>query len=109
MIASYLLPRRISLSTNFTQSSTNHLIGASARPDDAAFSFAQVWRILYQFAEPVPVCRLLREETGVLETEWLQVECELFVIYGPLLWQTEEFPFPAALIASVIVTVEFIP
>ena len=68
-----------------------------------------LWRILYQFAEPVPVCRLLREETGVLETEWLQVECELFVIYGPLLWQTEEFPFSAALVASVIVTVEFIP
>ena len=42
IIASYLLPRRISLSTNFTQSSTIHLIGASARPDDAAFSFAQV-------------------------------------------------------------------
>lgn len=42
MIASYLLPRLISLSTNFTQSSTIHLIGASASPDDAAFSFAQV-------------------------------------------------------------------
>ena len=68
-----------------------------------------LWRVLYQLTEPVPVCRLLREETGVLETEWLQVECELFVIYGPLLWQTEEFPFSAPLVASVIVTVEFIP
>ena len=66
-------------------------------------------RLADLFLHPVPVCRLLREETGVLETEWLQVECELFVIYGPLLWQTEEFPFSATLVASVIVTVEFIP
>ena len=42
IIASYLFPRRISLSTNFTQSSTIHLIGASASPEDTAFSFAHV-------------------------------------------------------------------
>lgn len=42
IIASYLLPRLISLSTNLTQSSTSHLIGASFSPELIAFSFAQV-------------------------------------------------------------------
>ncbi|CDE06048.1 unknown [Anaerotruncus sp. CAG:390] len=37
---SYLLPRRISRSTNFWQSSTMYLIGASASPESAAFCFA---------------------------------------------------------------------
>ena len=41
MMASYVLPRRISRSTNFAQSSTIQRIGASARPEHLAFSFAQ--------------------------------------------------------------------
>ena len=41
MIPSYLLPRRISRSTNFTQSSTSQRMGASPRPEEAAFSLAQ--------------------------------------------------------------------
>ena len=41
IIPSYLLPRRISLSTNLVQSSTSHLIGASPSPEDMAFSLAQ--------------------------------------------------------------------
>ena len=41
MMASYLLPRLISRSTNFVQSSTIQRIGASERLEDAAFSFAQ--------------------------------------------------------------------
>ena len=41
MIASYVLPRRISRSTNLTQSSTSQRIGASFKPEETAFSFAQ--------------------------------------------------------------------
>ena len=41
MTASYRRPRRISRSTNFTQSSTIQRMGASASPEDWAFSLAQ--------------------------------------------------------------------
>ena len=41
IIASYLLPRRISRSTNFWQSSTIQRIGASPSPEERAFSLAQ--------------------------------------------------------------------
>ena len=41
MMPSYLLPRRISRSTNLVQSSTSQRIGASPRWEEAAFSFAQ--------------------------------------------------------------------
>ncbi len=40
IIASYLLPRRISRSTNLKQSSTIQRIGALDNPETAAFSFA---------------------------------------------------------------------
>lgn len=40
MMASYLFPRRISRSTNLTQSSTSHRTGAFSRPEERAFSFA---------------------------------------------------------------------
>ena len=44
IMASYLLPRRISLSTNFTQSSTSHLIGLSDKPEEE-----EAWApLLYQ-------------------------------------------------------------
>ena len=41
MIASYRLPRRISRSTNFWQSSTIQRTGAPLTPLASAFSFAQ--------------------------------------------------------------------
>ena len=40
IIASYLFPRRISLFTNLTTSSTINLTGLSLSPDDTIFSFA---------------------------------------------------------------------
>ncbi len=41
MIPSYLFPRRISRSTNLTQSSTSQRMGALPSPEAAAFSLAQ--------------------------------------------------------------------
>lgn len=42
MTASYRRPRRISRSTNLAQSSTIQRMGASDRPEEAAFSRAQL-------------------------------------------------------------------
>lgn len=42
MMASYWFPRRISRSANFIQSSTIQRMGASERPEAAAFSLAQL-------------------------------------------------------------------
>ena len=41
MIASYLLPRRISLFTNLVQSSTNQRIGASFNPEETEFALRE--------------------------------------------------------------------
>jgi len=76
--------------------------------------------IMDQTGEPVPVHSLLREQTGVLETERLQMEgqrvgiryCLLErqgVMNRPFIRQAEKFPFAAALGTSVVMTVFLFP
>lgn len=45
----------------------------------------------------------------MLEAEWLQIESQIPVIYCPLLRQAEKLPFSAAFVASMIMSVQFIP
>ena len=59
--------------------------------------------------EPVPVDSLLREKSGVFETEWFQMESKIFVMEIPLLREIKEFPFTAAFFASVIMGVHVFP
>ena len=59
--------------------------------------------------EPVPVRCLFREKSGVLEAERLQIKCQFFIMNLPLFRETEEFPFPAAFLAAVIVAVHMFP
>ena len=54
--------------------------------------------------EPVPVCCLFREKSGVFKVKRLQIKCQIFIMDLPLLWQVEEFPFTAAFFATVVVT-----
>ena len=74
-----------------------------------------------QTGEPVPVHRLLREQTGMLEAEGLQMEGQRIRLTGgfllkrqgvmdrPLVRQPEELPFSAALGTSVVMTVLLLP
>ena len=57
----------------------------------------------------VPVYSLLREKTGMLETEGFQMKSEIFVMKIPLLWEVKEFPFSAAFGAAVVVCIHFVP
>ena len=64
--------------------------------------------------EPVPVRRLLRKKSRVLERERLQMKRQRFfdgsrVLNGPLLRQIEEFPLSAAFAAAVIMCVRMLP
>ena len=77
--------------------------------------------IMDQTGEPVPVHRLLREQTGMFETEGLQMEGQRIRLTGgfllkrqgvmdrPLVRQMEELPFSAALGTSVVMTVFLLP
>ncbi len=65
--------------------------------------------ILYNRRKPVPVRRLFRKQTGVLETERFKVEGQFFVPDTPFIRQVEKFPFAAAPGASVIMSVPFFP
>ena len=65
--------------------------------------------------KPVPVGRLLREQSGMLERKRLELESQadprhlIPVTDRPLLRQVEKFPFPAAPGRSVIVSVGMFP
>ena len=61
------------------------------------------------FREPVPVCGLLREKTGVLEAEGLELEGKLLVVDAPLLWKIKKLPLSATLLAAVIMAVRMLP
>ena len=77
--------------------------------------------LMDQTGEPVPVHRLLREQTGMLEAEGLQMEGQRIRLTGgfllkrqgvmdrPLVRQPEELPFSAALRTSVVMTVFLLP
>ena len=45
----------------------------------------------------------------MLETEGLQVEGEIVIVNGPFTWKIEKFPFSAALLAAVIMSVQLFP
>ena len=60
-------------------------------------------------SKPVPVCCLLREKTGVLKAEGLQVECKPFVTNGPLFRQIKKFPLAPAFAAAVVMAVHVFP
>ena len=61
--------------------------------------------------EPVPVGSLFREQTGVLEAEWLQVErkAKVMVLNRPLLRQVKKLPFAAAFVVAVVMAVHLLP
>ena len=61
------------------------------------------------FREPVPVGGLLREKTGVLEAEGLQIKGKRAVMNLPLFGKTEKLPFTAAFFAAVVVAVPVFP
>src|SRR5699024_696951 len=61
------------------------------------------------FRKPIPVGSLLREKSGVLEAEGLQIKCQIPVVDGPLGGEVQEFPLSAALLAAVIVGIAFPP
>ena len=63
----------------------------------------------YFFLKPIPVCRLLREESGVFEAEWLKLKGKAAVMDRPLFRQRKKFPLSAAFCASVIVSVGVFP
>ena len=77
--------------------------------------------LMDQTGEPVPVHSLLREQTGMFETEGLQMEGQRISLTGgfllkrqgvmnrPFIRQMEELPFSAALAASVIMAVFLFP
>ena len=77
--------------------------------------------LMDQAGEPVPVHSLLREQTGMLEAEGLQVEGQRISLTGgfllkrqgvvdrPFIRQMEELPFSAALGTSVVMTVFLLP
>ena len=65
--------------------------------------------ILDQVRKPVPVCRLLRKQSGMFETEWLQVESQRFIMNLPLLREIEKFPLAAAFFTAVIMSVFVLP
>ena len=77
--------------------------------------------LMDQAGEPVPVHRLLREQTGMLEAEGLQMEGQRISLTGgfllkrqgvmdrPFIRQMEELPFSAALGTSVVMTVLLLP
>ena len=69
--------------------------------------------LLQDRREPVPVDRLLREKSGVLEAERLQHEMTLLTVSGvgdhPFLGKGEEFPVSATAFAAVIMSVRTIP
>ena len=60
-------------------------IGKKIQNFDRAFCFTDL------ISEPVPVDCLLREKSGVFETEWFQMEGQIFVMEIPLLWQIKKF------------------
>ena len=72
-----------------------------------------------QSAEPIPIGSLLREQSGVLEAEGLQVKGKLRIGSqgkagicigdGPFVGQIKELPFTAAFCASVIMAVFLFP
>ena len=77
--------------------------------------------LMDQTGEPVPVHSLLREQTGMLEAEGLQMEGQRISLTGgfllkrqgvmdrPFIRQMEELPFSAALGTSVVMTVFLLP
>ena len=77
--------------------------------------------LMDQTGEPVPVHRLFREQTGMFETEGLQMEGQRIrltagfllkrqcVMDRPFIRQMEELPFSAALGTSVVMTVLLLP
>ena len=77
--------------------------------------------LMDQTGEPVPIHRLLREQTGMLEAEGLQMEGQRISLTGgfllkwqgvmdrPFIRQMEELPFSAALGTSVVMTVFLLP
>ena len=62
-----------------------------------------------QAGAPVPVDGLFREQARMLKTEGLEIEIEIPVMNDPFLGQVEEFPFPAAFAAPVVMTVGLFP
>ena len=56
-------------------------------------------------AEPVPVDRLLGEESRVLEVKGLKSEGEIPIVDRPLLGEVSELPLAAAFIAAVVMGV----
>ena len=58
---------------------------------------------------PVPVDGLFRKQACMLEAEGLEVEIEIPVMDDPFLGQVEEFPFPAAFAAPVVMAVGLFP
>ena len=64
--------------------------------------------------EPGAVSCLFREQTRMLKTKGLQIECKLlsrrkFIINAPLLRQIKELPLPTTFCASVIMAVFLFP
>ena len=61
------------------------------------------------FCAPVPVYRLLRKETGVFETERLQMEGQIPVVDAPLPGKIEKLPFAASPAAPVVMRIGMFP
>ena len=59
--------------------------------------------------KPVPVRRLLRKQTGMLEVEGLQVKSQVPIVNAPLLRKIEKLPLAAASGAAVIVGIGLFP